>query len=162
MKNRSAPSATVVPVVIYEDVEEALNWLCATFGFSERLRVARPGSPISHAQLSVDEGAIMLGRAGGPYAAPTPDRISQYVHVTVDDIDNHYERTKGLGARILQPPNDMPFGERQYTAQDLGGHWWTFSQHTACSGPHPSSRSGRSRVLAQHHSASDHFRQWDH
>jgi hypothetical protein len=26
---------------------------------------------------------------------------------------------------------NMPFGERQYTAQDLGGHRWTFSQSIA-------------------------------
>lgn len=23
----------------------------------------------------------------------------------------------------------MPFGVRQYTAKDIGGHWWTFSQN---------------------------------
>jgi uncharacterized glyoxalase superfamily protein PhnB len=25
-------------------------------------------------------------------------------------------------------PTDMPFGERQYTAEDLEGHHWTFSE----------------------------------
>ena len=32
------------------------------------------------------------------------------------------------GAQILDPPTDYPYGERQYTAVDLGGHTWTFSQ----------------------------------
>ena len=39
--NRSAPTATVVPVLIYEDVAKAIVWLCEAFGFSERLRAAR-------------------------------------------------------------------------------------------------------------------------
>jgi hypothetical protein len=26
---------------------------------------------------------------------------------------------------------DMPFGERQYTARDHAGHYWTFAQHVA-------------------------------
>jgi uncharacterized glyoxalase superfamily protein PhnB len=25
-------------------------------------------------------------------------------------------------------PTDMPFGERQYTAEDPAGHQWTFSE----------------------------------
>ncbi|MGH9341367.1 MAG: hypothetical protein ACRD1R_17715 [Acidobacteriota bacterium] len=32
---------------------------------------------------------------------------------------------------MVQPPTDMPFGERQYTVQDYAGHWWTFSQDIA-------------------------------
>jgi uncharacterized glyoxalase superfamily protein PhnB len=31
----------------------------------------------------------------------------------------------------LKSPTDMPFGERQYTVEDLGGHRWTVSQSIA-------------------------------
>jgi uncharacterized glyoxalase superfamily protein PhnB len=128
--NRSAPTATIVPILIYDDVGEAIEWLCRAFGFSERLRQERHGV-IGHAQLSVGDGALMLGRQGGPFRSPRADGIAQYVHVTVPDVDRHFERAKECGARIVQPPADMPFGERQYTAQDHAGHWWTFSQHVA-------------------------------
>jgi uncharacterized glyoxalase superfamily protein PhnB len=37
--NRSIPSATVIPVLIYPDVREAVDWLSAAFGFSERVRI---------------------------------------------------------------------------------------------------------------------------
>ena len=30
--NRSAPTATIVPVLIYEDVGQAIDWLCRAFG----------------------------------------------------------------------------------------------------------------------------------
>jgi hypothetical protein len=53
--NRSAPRATVVPILVYEDVEKA-DWLCGTFGFTERLRAARPGDSVTHAQLAIAEG----------------------------------------------------------------------------------------------------------
>jgi uncharacterized glyoxalase superfamily protein PhnB len=69
VKNRSAPAATIVPILIYEDVSQAIEWLCRTFGFTERLSAERDGVT-SHAQLAVAEGAIMLGRQGGPYRAP--------------------------------------------------------------------------------------------
>jgi uncharacterized glyoxalase superfamily protein PhnB len=128
--NQSAPSASVVPVLIYEDVGRAIEWLCRAFGFSERLRHERDGV-VGHAQLQVAECALMLGRQGGPFRAPHGKDVSQYVCVHVKDVDQHFEHAKEGGARILQPPTTMPFGERQYTAQDHAGHWWTFSEHVA-------------------------------
>ena len=133
--NRSAPTATVVPVLIYDDVAHAIEWLCGAFGFVERLRVPGPSGAISHAQLNIREGAIMLGVRGGMFGSPR-DGVSQYVHVTVDDLDRHFEQAKQHGARILEPATDMPYGERQYTAEDHAGHWWTFSQHIADVAPH--------------------------
>ena len=126
--NRSAPTATIVPVLIYEDVSEAISWLCGAFGFVERLRAPGPDGTILHAQLAVREGASMLGRRGWPFASPR-DGVNQYVHVTVDDVDRHIAQAKQYGAKILAPPADKPFGERQYMAEDPAGHWWTFSQH---------------------------------
>jgi len=49
----------------------------------------------------------------------------------VADIDNHFERARQSGAKIVSPPADYPYGERQYTAEDIGGHHWTFSQTIA-------------------------------
>ena len=129
--NRSAPRATVVPILVYEDVEKAIDWLCDTFGFTERLRAGAPGGSISHAQLAIAEGAVMLGRQGGEFRPPRPNEISQYVTVRVDDLDAHFEHARQRGARILKSPADTPFGERQYTAEDPWGHRWTFSQSIA-------------------------------
>jgi uncharacterized glyoxalase superfamily protein PhnB len=126
--NRSAPAATVVPVLVYRDVGAAVAWLCRAFGFVERLRVDRHGV-VFHAQLGVGDGAIMMGREGAEFRAPRPGEVCQYVHVTVDDVDAHYARARASGADIVGPPADKPFGERQYTAVDPEGHRWTFSQH---------------------------------
>jgi uncharacterized glyoxalase superfamily protein PhnB len=129
--NRSAPKATVVPILVYEDVGDALEWLCRAFGFSERLRAGPPGGSVSHAQLDIGDGAIMLGRQGGEFRPPRPGEVTQYVTVHVEDVDRHCEQAQRCGARILKPPSDMPFGERQYTVEDPGGHRWTFSQSVA-------------------------------
>lgn len=129
--NRSSPRATVVPILVYEDVAQAIDWLCAAFGFRERLRAAGPGGSVSHAQLDVAEGAVMLGRQGGEFRPPRPDEVSQFLHIHVEDVDAHFENARRRGARILKPPTDTPFGERQYTVEDPGGHRWTFSQSIA-------------------------------
>ena len=129
--NRSAPRATVVPILVYEDVAKAIDWLCGTFGFKERLRAGGPGGRVTHAQLDIAEGAVMLGRQGAEFRPPRPDEVSQYVVVHVEDVDRHFEHARQRGARVLKSPAATPFGERQYTVEDLGGHRWTFSQSIA-------------------------------
>ena len=129
--NQSAPSAAVVPILIYEDVAKAIDWLCGAFGFRERLRSADRAGVVGHAQLVAGGGDIMIGRAGGPFTAPPDGHVHQYVLIAVDEVNRHFEHAKASGARIMQPPEDMPFGVRHYTAADLAGHWWTFSQNIA-------------------------------
>ena len=53
----------------------------------------------------------------------------------VADADSHYERAKQHGANVTQPPESYPFGERQYSVEDPGGHIWTFSQSIADGAP---------------------------
>lgn len=126
--NRSAPKATVVPILVYEDVGKALEFLTRAFGFKERLR-AEYGGSITHAQMDVGEGSIMIGKQSGPFRAADGATVSQYTTVHVENLDAHFARAKAAGAVILKEPEDMPFGVRQYTAKDIGGHWWTFSEN---------------------------------
>ena len=126
--NRSAPTATVVPILVYEDVGQALDFLTRTFGFKERLR-AEYGGSITHAQMDIGDGSIIIGKQGGPFKAPAGDTVSQYAHINVENVDQHFAKAKAAGAVILKEPQEMPFGVRQYTAKDIGGHWWTFSQN---------------------------------
>jgi uncharacterized glyoxalase superfamily protein PhnB/uncharacterized damage-inducible protein DinB len=119
--NRSMPAATVIPVVPYPDVGAAIEWLTRAFGFTLRLRIGA-----HRAQLNVGDGAVVLSQ----HPAPVPAHGGS-VMVRVDDVDGHHDRAKGAGAAILQPPTDFPYGERQYTARDLAGHTWTFSQSIA-------------------------------
>jgi uncharacterized glyoxalase superfamily protein PhnB len=139
--NRSAPSGTIIPYLIYNDVGGAIDWLCNVVGFTERLRAGDEGGKVGHAQLAIGDGGVMLGaaRRGQGFAAPDdaefrPPRaneVSMALTVHVEDVDGHYERAKQRGARILQPPATHPFGERQYTAEDPEGYRWTFSESVA-------------------------------
>jgi uncharacterized glyoxalase superfamily protein PhnB len=117
--NRSVPDATVVPVLAYADVVEATEWLCRAFGFRVRLRIGE-----HRAQLVYGEGAVIVTQGDGHPAGHS-------VHVRVEDVDAHHERAASCGARIVSPPADYPYGERQYTAEDPGGHRWTCSQSIA-------------------------------
>lgn len=127
----------MVAYLIYDDVPRAAEWLCGAFGFKKRLHAGD-----SHAQLSIDgTGGVMLSksRAGQGLAAadtakmrvPRPNEVTHLIHVHVPDVDAHFERAKRFGAKLISTPTDYPYGERQYTAEDLAGHRWTFSQTIA-------------------------------
>lgn len=51
--------------------------------------------------------------------------------VSVENLDEHCRRAEKNGAKILRPPTTHVYGERQYTAEDPGGHRWTFSESVA-------------------------------
>jgi uncharacterized glyoxalase superfamily protein PhnB len=61
--------------------------------------------------------------------------MTHAVLVRIPDVHRHHDRAALLGARILRPPADYPYGERQYTAEDFAGHVWTFSETIADSDP---------------------------
>jgi uncharacterized glyoxalase superfamily protein PhnB len=122
--NRSIPTATVIPVLIYPDVRAAVHWLGAAFGFVERVQIGDD----HRSQMSFGDGAVILGDVRNERRPPQPGQVTHSVMVRVADARAHYEHARGHGAHIVAEPTDFPYGERQYTAEDLAGHQWTFSQ----------------------------------
>ena len=118
------PRSAVIPVLTYDDVAEASEWLCRAFGFRERLGIGD-----HRAQLVYGDGAIIV-TAGRTERRVSAAPVTHAVHVRVDETDRHHEQAKRSGAQILQPPTDYPNGERQYSAGDVAGHHW-FSQSIA-------------------------------
>jgi uncharacterized glyoxalase superfamily protein PhnB len=122
VENRTMPPCTIVPELVYDDVTEARRWLCDVFGLVERWHAGD-----HRAQLTFGGGTIAI----------TEPRTSRALtgHVSlvirVDDVDAHCRQTRERGAAIVAEPQDYPYGERQYTAADLGGHHWCFSQSIA-------------------------------
>jgi uncharacterized glyoxalase superfamily protein PhnB len=82
-------SATVVPILLYEDVATAGGWLCTVFGFSERHALLDLGGIVGHAQLNIAHGAVMLSRQGIEFRPPRRDEVTQYVYVHVANVDEH-------------------------------------------------------------------------
>jgi len=122
--NRSIPAAAVVPVLIYPDVREAVAWLAEAFGFVERVRIGEA----HRAQLALGEGAVIVADVRGDRRPPRKGEATHSVLVRVEDARAHCERARNHGARIVMEPTDFEYGERQYAAEDLAGHRWTFSE----------------------------------
>ena len=122
--NRSMPPGTFIPEFGYADVRAAAAWLRDAFGLCERLRIGD-----HRIQMTFGGGSMVV--VEGPAEPEAAHTSTHSVMVHVVDIDGHFERARQAGAKILRMPADYPYGERQYTAQDPGGHVWKFSQSIA-------------------------------
>ena len=122
--NRSIPSATVIPVLVYPDVREAVEWLQAAFGFVERVQIGEN----HRSQLSFGDGGLIVGDVRHDRRPPRRGEETHSVVVRVDDADAHCERARAHGALIRMEPRDFEYGERQYEAEDPAGHRWIFSE----------------------------------
>jgi len=116
--------------LLYHNVPAALTWLTNTFGFQERVRIKGPDGVVSHGEMEFADGVVMLGRPDGEYRNPREiGRVTQMLYVYVDKVDEHFERAKKAGAKILETPKDQFYGDRRYAAEDLEGHHWYFATH---------------------------------
>src|SRR6185437_16530695 len=98
MKNRSVPSDTVLPHIVYENIAGALDRLMGTCGFAEHYRY---GEPLSGAQIHLGHAYVMLKSAEpSALSRPKSDPLPPSLTIFVDDIDAHYARTKSAGAKI--------------------------------------------------------------
>lgn len=119
---------SITPHVMYEDGAAAVEFLTSAFGFREVLRHHSPEGRVWHAELELGDGTIMLGEPGSEYRSPRRlGGVTVAIHVYVDDVDAHYERSKAAGAAVGDEPADQEYGDRSYRAEDPEGHQWVFA-----------------------------------
>jgi uncharacterized glyoxalase superfamily protein PhnB len=139
----------VAPMLSYEDVGVAADWLCAAFGFSELSRFEGSGR-VTHVSLGAGDGVVMAGWPGPDYRSPKTHRqtcaeadrwldgpfVVDGVYVRVDDIQAHFDRAREAGATILSPVQDNPPAGRvstgRRTRRVIAGCW-----PSPCSRPPP-------------------------
>ncbi len=127
ISNRSVPTETVLPHVMYRNLEEAIVWLTNVFGFVEHYRY---GSPLSGAQMKAGSAYIMLeqmkpeGRTPGELGFGT-----QSLTIFLEDLETHFARAQSAGVTLEENLHETVYGEFQYAARDLDGHHWLFSRH---------------------------------
>jgi uncharacterized glyoxalase superfamily protein PhnB len=126
--NRSIPPVTVIPVLAYPDVRAAASWLASAFGAVEHVRIGEA----HRVQMSIGSGAFVVAEPTSTRRPPSPgEKGSVSIMVRVEDVRAHCERARDAGAAIVDEPTDHVYGERQYSAEDLAGHRWTFTESIA-------------------------------
>ncbi len=120
----------ITPYLLYEDVAGALKWLAKAFGLRKYgIQISGPDGKINHAAMKLGDGLIMMGYPGPKYKNPKHlGQATQNLYVNVEDVDQHCERARRAGAKIIEEPEDQFYGDRRYGAEDPEGHVWYFAQ----------------------------------
>jgi uncharacterized glyoxalase superfamily protein PhnB len=125
LTNRSAPPATVTPVLIYPDVRAAVEWLQTAFGFEEKVRIG----DAHRSQLAFGtDGAVVVADVRRDKVAPSGGVVTQEIKLRVDDVDAALARALEAGAQVREEPKTYEYGERSCLVEDPFGHRWELTQ----------------------------------
>jgi Glyoxalase/Bleomycin resistance protein/Dioxygenase superfamily len=75
-----------------------------------------------------EDGALIVADVQGEQQPPQSGVVTHAIKIRVDDVEAEYERARAYGARILEPPTEQVYGERECTIEDLAGHRWQFTE----------------------------------
>ena len=119
----------VVPYLLYEDADAAMDWLIRAFGFTERLRDQLSDGTVRHGELLADNGGvIMLGSPGAGFRGPAKlGEVTQLVCITVTDLTGHRHRARAAGADVSDV-SVRANSAQSYCVDDPEGHRWYFSE----------------------------------
>ncbi|NCD70676.1 VOC family protein [Mucilaginibacter agri] len=131
----------IIPMLAYEDGVKAMEWLSRVFGFTEQTKWLDDNGRLTHGELAMGEGVIMLAEPSPDYQSPRHHRevceasakwqsvpyVINGVLVYVDDVEAHFEHAKASGATILSAIETGGPGTR-YRAEDLEGQRWMFME----------------------------------
>jgi uncharacterized glyoxalase superfamily protein PhnB len=126
----------LIPALRYRNVDQAIEWLCAAFGFEKHDVVVAADGSIVYAYLTLGS-AMVLVRSVGESALDQlmiqPDEIggaeTQSCYLVVADADQHCARAKAAGADILLDVDGDDHGGRGYACRDSEGHVWSFGTY---------------------------------
>ena len=119
--------STVIPSMHYRDAHAAINWLCDILEFERQLVVPGEARTISHAQMTLGTGMIMLGSAHeddtGNISAAT-GKIGGDTYIVMTDIAAFYDRVRARGAEIVMELTEQHYGGSLFSVRDPEGWVW--------------------------------------
>lgn len=127
----------MVPCLGYHDAKSAIEWLGHAFGFEKKMVVETEDGKIAHAELTYQGNMIMLGSSSHnsewSKLIKHPSDIggfeTQSPYIIIDDPDEHYERAKKHGAKMVIDLKAEDYGGKNYSCYDLEGHLWSFGSY---------------------------------
>ena len=114
------------------DVEKAYEFCQKALGFEGRGVMRGPDGKPLHAELKLRDSVLMLSpewpdRQG--YSAKTLGNTPATLYLYVEDVDKVATQAVNGGARLLQPPTDMFWGDRTAMLVDSDGNKWMLATH---------------------------------
>jgi PhnB protein len=128
---KPAASLWITPCLTVRDIDIALSFYQAAFGFEKKFSMPGPDGRTVHAEVVWQSGSFMLGAEGSDHKCKSPSttgaRPPMALYVYCEDVDALFRRATAAGAKIENPPQDMFWGDRMCTLVDPDGYIWSFA-----------------------------------
>jgi PhnB protein len=108
---------TVTPRIVAHDAKRLVEFIREVFGAIGKYRQDVP------TDVRIGDSVIMVSDAG------MRGLMSAFLYVYVNDTDATYRRALEAGARTLEEPSDMPYGDRRCMVEDKWGNTWQIATH---------------------------------
>jgi PhnB protein len=125
---------TVVPRLFARDPKGLIAFVKRVFRATGTYRDDRPS------ELRIGESIIMVNDDS------VRGSSTAFLYVYVADTDAAYRRAVAAGARSIETPADMPYGDRRAMVEDTWGNTWQIATHMT---PLPRSRRASTRPRAR-------------
>jgi uncharacterized glyoxalase superfamily protein PhnB len=102
---------------VARDAQRLVEFIKHIFGATGDYHPDRP------TVLSIGDSMIMISDAGIRDATPA------FLYVYVADTDETYRRAVEAGARSLEEPSNLPYGDRRGMVEDKWGNVWQIATH---------------------------------
>jgi PhnB protein len=124
---------SVTPFFVFKDCRRAIEFYKQAFGAQEKFAMPGPdGKGVMHAELVIGNSILMMGDEHPEMSCKSAETmggspISFYVYV--ENVDQAFRRALEAGAKSQMAVEDMFWGDRTGTVQDLFGYNWTLATH---------------------------------
>jgi PhnB protein len=108
---------TVTPRLVAHDARQLVEFLGQVFGATGEYRKDAPSV------VRIGDSVVMVSDAG------VRDPMTAFLYVYVGDVDATYRRALDAGARSLEEPRDVPYGDRRCMVKDRWGNTWQIATH---------------------------------
>jgi uncharacterized glyoxalase superfamily protein PhnB len=110
---------SVTPRIVVRDVAAQVAFLREVFAGTGEVHAGRP------AEILIGDSIVMVS------PATDRDRFAAFLYVYVDDADETYEKALRAGAESVEPPTDVPYGDRRAMVRDPFGNVFQIAHQQA-------------------------------
>lgn len=108
---------SVTPRLVARDPASLVRFLKDAFGARGEFTSDMPS------QMRIGDSIVMVSGAG-------PREVtSSFLYLYVEDADMTFQRALKAGAKSIEEPTDMPYGDRRAMIEDPGSNVWQIATH---------------------------------